>query len=103
MKKIFMFSQNNTKIHRITEDTELTAKKIYTHASKGAPSKLLVYRMATTSAKVASCSLDGGMKLETLYPTTRKFSVIVKDGVAEGSKAKILGEEAESIQTFLQS
>lgn len=75
------------------EATELTAKKIYTHASKGALSKLLVYRMATTSAKVASCSLDGGMKLETLYPTTRKFSVIVKDGVAEGSKVFELVED----------
>ena len=68
------------------ENTELTARKIYTHASKGAPSKLLVYRMATASAKVASCTLDGGMKLATLYPTTRKFTVTVKDGIAEDSK-----------------
>lgn len=75
------------------ENTALTAKKIYTHASKGAPSKLLVYRMATTSAKKASCTFESGMKLETLYPTTRKFKVILKDGIAEGSKVFELIED----------
>lgn len=69
------------------EDTTLTAKKIYKHAANGAPSKLLAYRMATTDAAKATCTLgEGGLQLETLYPTTRPFTIVVKDGVATGSK-----------------
>jgi len=69
------------------EGTTLTANKIYNHAAKGRPSKLLAYRMATTDAKKATCTLgENSLQLETLYPTTRAFSVIVKDGVAENTK-----------------
>lgn len=69
------------------DKTTLTANKIYLHASKGMPSKILAYRMATDTAKVGSCSLgEGSLQLETLYPSARTFTAIVKDGVDEGAK-----------------
>ncbi len=69
------------------EYTTLTANKIFTHASKGKPSKILAYRMATTDAVEATCSLgENSLQLKTLYPTTRAFTVVVKDGVATGTK-----------------
>lgn len=80
------------------EGTTLTASKIYKHASKGAPSKILAYRMATTDAKVATCSLgDGSLELATLYPTTRAFTIVVKAGVAEGSKTIELIENGSKL------
>lgn len=69
------------------DKTALTASKIYLHASKGAPSKLLAYRMATASAKKGICTLGvDSLQLETLYPSARAFVAVVKDGVEEGTK-----------------
>jgi len=69
------------------DKTALTASKIYLHASKGAPSKILAYRMATASAKKGICTLGvGSLQLETLYPSARAFVAVVKDGVEEGTK-----------------
>lgn len=77
------------------EGTTLTANKIYKHAANGAPSKLLAYRMATTDAKAATCSLgDNSLQLETLYPTDRAFTIVVKDGVADSSKTVELIENS---------
>lgn len=80
------------------ENTALTAKKILTHASKGKPSKILAYRMATSDAAVATCSLgEGSLQLATLYPTTRAFTVVVKSGVATGSKVIELIENGNKL------
>ncbi len=69
------------------DKTALTASKIYLHASKGAPSKILAYRMASASAKKGICTLGvGSLQLETLYPSARAFVAVVKDGVEEGTK-----------------
>lgn len=69
------------------DKTTLTASKIYLHASKGAPSKILAYRMATSAAKKGICTLGAdSLQLETLYPSARAFVVVVKDGIEVGSK-----------------
>ena len=69
------------------DKTTLTARSIHIHASKGKPSKILAYRMATDTAKNGGCSLgDGSLQLETLYPSTRAFTAVVKDGVEEDTK-----------------
>lgn len=79
----------------------LTAGKIYFHASKGKPKKVQGFRMATTDAKVALAEVEeGGMVLQTLYPTTRKFVVVVKDGVVEGTKTVSLIEAGLELDTF---
>lgn len=69
------------------DKTTLTAHRIYVHASKGKPSKILAYRMASDTAKVGTCSLgENSLQLETLYPSARAFTAVVKDGVDEGTK-----------------
>lgn len=69
------------------DKTALTANKIYVHASKGKPSKILAYRMATDTAKKGACSLGAdSLQLETLYPSARSFIAVVKDGVEEDTK-----------------
>lgn len=69
------------------DKTALTANKIYVHASKGKPSKVLAYRMATDAAKKGACSLGAtSLQLETLYPSAREFVAVVKDGVEEDTK-----------------
>lgn len=69
------------------DKTQLTAAKIFLHASKGAPSKILAYRMATDTAKRGACSLGAtSLQLETLYPSTRAFTAVVKDGLESGIK-----------------
>lgn len=64
--------------------SSLSVKKVYTHAAKGEPKKLLGYRMADSTAKPAEAVL-GDWTLETLYPSTRKFMVVVKEGVEDGT------------------
>lgn len=69
------------------DKTSLTASKIHKHASKGAPSKILAYRMAANTAKKGACSLGAdSLQLETLYPSSRAFTAVVKDGVDAGTK-----------------
>ena len=78
--------------------TGLTANSIYVHASNGRPQKVQAYRMAVDAAKTARAQLaDGGMVLETLYPTTRAFTAVVKDGVIDGTKTVQLIENGLEI------
>lgn len=68
-----------------------TAAKILTHAFKGKPQRVLAYRMATAAAATGLLVLNDAVaaksiELETLYPTTRAFTVVVKDGLVEGTK-----------------
>lgn len=68
------------------DKTALTAAKIYKHAYKGSPQKLLAYRMATGQVK-GTCSLGvDSLQLETLYPSARAFSAVVKDDAVTGGK-----------------
>lgn len=68
------------------DKTALTAAKIYKHAYKGLPQKLLAYRMSTGEAK-GTCSLGAtSLQLETLYPSARAFSAVVKDDAVTGGK-----------------
>lgn len=64
--------------------SDLSVKKVYTHATKGEPKRVLGYRMADSTAKPAEAVL-GDWTLETLYPSTRKFMVVVKEGVEDGT------------------
>lgn len=68
----------------------LTATKIAEHAFRGRPQKVLAYRMAIASAAKGIASLtDSGaaksIELETLYPSSRGFTAVVKDGVTVGT------------------
>ena len=75
--------------------TALTASKIYKHAFKGQPQRVLCYRMATGAAAKGTVTLnDSGsaksLELETLYPSDRAFTAVVKDGTAGGKVVEIV-------------
>ena len=82
--------------------SSLSVGKIYTHASNGEPKKVLGYRMATAEAKVAAATVDTWV-FETVYPTTRPFVLVVKDGVEDGSIKISLVENAVELTSFLVS
>lgn len=98
------------------QNSGLTAAKIYTHAFKGKPLRVLPYRMATGAAAKGTATLnDSGvvmsLTLETLYESDRAFIAVVKDGVAsdkvieitEGGKllASVKGTTAAELETEL--
>lgn len=75
--------------------TALTASKIYKHAFKGKPQRVQCYRMATGTAAKGTVTLnDSGaaksLELETLYPSARAFTAVVKDGTAGGKIIEIV-------------
>lgn len=80
----------------------LSVGKVYTHAAKGEPKKVICYRMASSEAKVASATV-GTWTFETLYPTTRPFTIVVQEGVAEGSVKISLVENAVELTSFQAS
>ena len=82
--------------------SSLSVGKIYTHASNGEPKKVLGYRMATAEAKVAAATVDTWV-FETVYPTTRPFVLVIKDGVEDGSIKISLVENAVELTSFLVS
>lgn len=83
-------------------DSKLSVGKVYTHAAKGEPKKVICYRMATAEAKVAAATV-GTWTFETVYPTTRPFMLVVKAGVEEGSVKVSLVENAVELTSFLVS
>ena len=58
--------------------------------------------MATAEAKVAAATVDTWV-FETVYPTTRPFVLVVKDGVEDGSIKISLVENAVELTSFLVS
>ena len=80
----------------------LSVGKVYVHAAKGEPKKVICYRMASSDAKVASATV-GTWTFETLYPTTRPFMLVVQEGVAEGSVKISLVENAVELTSFQAS
>lgn len=75
---------------------------VYEHAAKGKPKKVNYYRMATAKAKPAEATV-GTWVFETVYPTTRPFTLTVKEGVEEGSIKMSLIESGVELATFLVS
>ncbi|MCM3789424.1 phage tail protein [Domibacillus indicus] len=82
--------------------TALTAKRIYNHAFRGNPYIVLAYRMASTSAKVASITLTDGagtpatsLIIDTLYPTTRPFVARVIDTLSGGKRIEFTENGSE--------
>jgi hypothetical protein len=62
-----------------------SGQKVRTLAYKGKPSQVLGYRMATGAAAKGSATLAVGWTLETVYPSDRAFTAVVKAGVAPGA------------------
>lgn len=82
--------------------SEKTVGKVYEHAAKGQPKKVLCYRMANADAKPAE-AVVGTWTFETLYPTERKFILVVKAGVEDGSVKLVLVENSVELTSFLVS
>lgn len=73
------------------DKTSLTANLIYKLAFAGLPQSVKGYRMATASAAKGTASLPDintgtAFVLETLYPSDRSFTAVVKDGIIGGEK-----------------
>lgn len=84
--------------------TALSAHKIYIHASKGQPNRVLAFRMAADSAAKGICSLGSdSLVLETLYPSARAFTAVVKDGLEEGSKTVEIVEDGVKLVSVTAS
>lgn len=96
------------------EGTDLTAAKIYKHAFKGSPQTILCYRMATSAAAKGTATLNDAaaaksLELETLYPSNRSFTAVVKDSVTTGNKVveiveggiKLLSIDASSMTDLI--
>jgi hypothetical protein len=67
----------------------LSSDKIYKHAYAAKPRKLKGYRMATAAAAKGITTLNDAvaaksLELETLYPSSRAFTMVVKDGTSGG-------------------
>ena len=77
------------------DKTALTAAKIFLHAFKGNPAKVLTYRMATVAAAKGTCTINDvgaakSLELETLYPSARALTAVVVDGLSGGKIVKIV-------------
>lgn len=80
----------------------LTAFKIFTHAFKGKPKRVLSYRMATAAAAKGVVVLNdaeaaASLTLTTLYPSSRAFTVIVKDGLVAGTTTVEIVENSKKL------
>lgn len=80
----------------------LTVGKVYEHAAKGEPKKVLGFRMASSSAKKAEATV-GTWVFETLYPTERPFVLVVQEGVEEDTVKISLVENSIELTSFLVS
>lgn len=67
-----------------------TAAKILEHGFKGLPSRVQSYRMAASGAKKGEATFTSGLVLETLYPTDRAFTAVVKDTATGGTLVEIM-------------
>jgi hypothetical protein len=78
-------------------DPKYTAYKLGKLALLGEPKEVLFYRLVDGSEKIAALTLKNSestpvdsLKLETKYPTTRKFNVTVRTNIADASKKDFL-------------
>lgn len=79
------------------EDENYTAYRLGKLALLGQPKDLLLYRLTDGSEKVSSLTLKNSettpvdaIKLDTKYPTTRKFNVTIRTNIADESKIDFL-------------
>lgn len=75
------------------EDSNYTAYRLGRLALLGQPKELLLYRLADSNAAIASLTLNNSedtpkefIKIETKYPTTRKFNVTIKTNIEDDTK-----------------
>lgn len=78
-------------------DPNYTAYRLGKLALLGQPKEVLFYRLSDGAEKVSSLILQNSdaapadaLKLETKYPTTRKFNVTVRTNIADASKKDFL-------------
>ena len=83
-----------------------TAYKLGRLALLGEPKEILLYRLVDGFEKVATLNLKNSeanpidvIKIETKYPTTRKFNITVRTNIADGSKKDLVLFE-DSTQLF---
>ncbi len=89
---------------------DFTAYKLGRIALLGSPKELMLYRLADSSAKTATLTLqnsDGSpvdaIKLETLYPTDRDFKVTVASNVVNPSNKNISFYEGTTLLTKIEN
>ncbi|RMD04907.1 phage tail sheath protein [Clostridium autoethanogenum] len=96
-------------ISKFGSNMDLTAYKLGRLVLLGEPKELLLYRLADGNEKVASLTLKDTtattpvdvIKLETLYPTDRKFNVSIKPDIVNSSVVVItLYEGTEQLYQF---
>jgi len=100
LETVLMGSEFKTKYN--ADGTDLTAAKIYTHAFKGKPQRVLCYRMATDAAAKGTAVLndDGAaesLTLETLYPSDRAFKAVVSDDLTGGKTIDIVENDVKLV------
>ncbi|MFU0784305.1 phage tail sheath family protein [Clostridium sp.] len=87
---------------------DLTAYRLGRLVLLGQPKELLLYRLVDSNSKVASITLKDTastpadvVKIETLYPTTRKFNVSIKPNIVDSNMTDIaLYEDTEQLYVF---
>lgn len=90
-------TSENTLKKTFGEDPNYTAYRLGKLALLGQPKAVLFYRLVDGSQKTATLTLKNNastpadaIKLETKYPTTRKFNVTVRNNIADSSKVDFI-------------
>lgn len=101
VKTVTSIPVNNTAERKLIKtfggDPNYTAYRLGKLALLGQPKEVLFYRLTDGTEKVAALTLKNSestpadaLKLETKYPTTRKFNVTVRTNIADASKKDFL-------------
>lgn len=82
------------------DKSALSVSKIWKHAFKGNPQKIIGYRMATGAATNGTVILNDtgaakSLEIETLYPSARAFQAIVAAGTSGGKVVQIIENGVE--------
>lgn len=100
-KEIVRITSEPTLISNFGSDMNYTAYKLGRLALLGQPKELLLYRLTDGAEKVATLNLKAKVKtvetdvvkIDTKYPTTRKFSVSVEPDIVDESLVNIILHE----------
>ena len=107
VEKVVSIKDEKDLINKFGKDN--TAYKLGRLALQGKPKELLLYRLTDGNEKVASITLKDTtvssainvLKLETKYPTDRKFNVTIKNNIInEDKKDLILFEGTKQVYVF---
>lgn len=104
-KEIVRITSEKDLIDNFGSDMNYTAYKLGRLALLGQPSELLLYRLTDGVEKVATLTLKAAtidvVKLDTKYPTTRKFNISIEPNIVDETLFDItLLEGARPIYTF---